>query len=97
MVRVQLLRRLGRGRRGGGRGPRRRLVRRHPRPRVAAAAAADGRLVGARLVAEDGRLAARVLPEGLARILELDSGEFGVLEKQEGNGPIYVDLRRQKY
>ena len=37
-------------------------------------------MVGARLVAVDGRLAARVSPEGLARVLELDGGEVGVLK-----------------
>ena len=49
-------------------------------PRVVAAVVADGRLVGARLVAEDRGLAAGVLPERLARVLELDRGEFRVLK-----------------
>ena len=78
VVRVQLLR-LGRGRRGRRGRP---VVGSNnlegPPPRVAAVA--DGRLVGARLVAEDRRVAAWILPERLARILELDGGEFRVLK-----------------
>ena len=76
VVRVQLLRLGRRGRRGRGR----RIGNSLARPPHVAAVVVNGRLVGARLVAEHRGLAAWVLPERLVRILELDGGELGVLK-----------------